>query len=277
MTIISLFHCSPQIIRDTPGLGDDLRAAGVIHLDVNAADVHELPWCKGEGWRVVLIGDGIMRTREDRDKYCTEAKVIDIATQTRESGICDGLELVDEMKQDPAYYERIPDFMRWWKYAGGPPVAFPGFETSRYHQWADYFSCQWKHDAAHNYKTRDAWMTGAINAVPHDGRRIGTVIPVYANQYEKRVEGGTFRNGKDQLRNGGMNTKGIGNLMRKARQLGVEQFHLYALDTFWAQQRLDEPVGSRTLLQTGAGPHVDKRRWKQILAVCKEITQGVNV
>lgn len=283
--IVSLFHCTPDLIRPltldgkpnpqyVPGLGTRLRAAGVRHLEMAAMSAPaEVPWCKANGWRLIVVGDGFMRTAGDRRRNCTREQVSPVAHLLGESGICDGIEMVDETKQDPAVYAPYAKlFYHWW---AGPPVAWPGHQPQRFEvpELSDYISRQFRWDTPGiTQKQRMERLRGSLIDAPHDGRDICAMIPT-VEAYYKRVPGTEFNRG-DELVCRMPKPRDIDEMVDCALNMGANRLRFYAVDTpHWFAERLNTKPGSKALMQTGMGQ--SHKGWPRFLETLRRILKGV--
>lgn len=265
--ISSMFHATPDLIRTVPGLGTRLRAAGVRHLEMAAMTAPaEVPWCKANGWRLIVVGDGFMRTAGDRAKNCTKEKVAGTATALKLSGICDGIEMVDEVKQDPNVYAPYAElFAEKWMVIEGPPIAWPGHAPQKWEQYllSDYISRQWRWDTPGiTQKQRMERLRGSLIDAPHDGRDICAMIPT-VEAYYKRVPGTEFNKG-DELVCRMPKPRDIDEMVDCALSMGANRLRFYAVDTpHWFAERLNTRPGSTALMQTGMGP--SRKEWPRFL------------
>jgi hypothetical protein len=243
--ILSIFHLSPAVLQATPRLAARLRYMGVKHVEMHVYGNHELEsdleWCVKNDWRVVGRMDGAIRTPAEQQAM-TREKVQRSAREVVQSGVCDRVEVCDEMNPDPRVYPNLRNLADWWYGAGGPSLGFPSYSTQKYSRMpglAGHHSCQWNWETAFTYEERHTRMAASTSGVPKDDRRVTMFIPV-VKQYLKGAPDGTgeFRPGVDRWLNRGMTAKGIENLMHDAVNLvGRERVNLrvYALHTFWAR------------------------------------------
>jgi len=296
MTTISFFHCSPAIIRDTPGLGDDLRRHGINTLEMqvyrspaNDPDYPtwereweksagaEIDWCVREGWDYVGRFDDGFRTWPEQDAMLRWPETVyHVAERTRDSKRCVGIELCDEMSGLPQMYP-LSDFAGWWGSVGGPPYACPGWAPQRHEKHSGYCSRQWDWWNRKTYPARLKAVKNALVSLPNDNRRVCLMIPVVGAWYSER-DGKPGVSPGDVKWNKGMTPTGIRNLMRAARKLVAPrpiQFRLYGYHPpFWDKEIADAKPGHRGRLQRGVSRALDAKRWEDVLQVCKQITGG---
>jgi hypothetical protein len=296
VTIISLFHCSPAIIRDTPSLGDDLRAHGINTLEMqvyrspaNDPDYPtwereweksagaEIDWCVREGWDYVGRLDDAVRTVPEREAMCQwPGTVLHVAARTGDSKRCVGIEVCDEMAPQTGTYP-VHQLAALWRHKKDcPPLAYPGWAPQQYERsWiAGYCSRQWDWWNRKSYASRLHAVKNALTDLPNDNRPVSLLWPIVAEWYSERdgIPGPTKG---DVKWNKGMTPKGLYNLaMAAVKIVGKRQLRLrgYGYDyPGWVAQRATGRTDERGRLQTGAGPHVDRKRWRDILGVCREI------
>lgn len=272
---ISLFHCSSEAVRNTHGLGTRLRVCGIGHLEaplmLSRAD---LDWCKDEGWRLILIGDGVMRTDGDRERYLCESIVCPQAAMIRDSGIVDGVEMVDEVKQDPREYPGAELFVKWWRSEGGSAIAWPGHAPQRWEvpELSDYDSRQWLWEKCLNDDMRLERVRASLSRASGATRPLGALVDITGPDYIKQVPGHRYRRGKDRLNNRGRihpTPENIRAQLELAKSMGATRFRLYAHDYLWERERVTAPIGTRC--QTGMGQA--DRRWPGFLRVVEEFTR----
>ncbi len=312
----TLFHCDPRTVRDDD-LAAELHAAGVTHLSVGIfnspgdapwLDTPErwlaewnnlvrqwIDWAVANGFRIIGIGDDIFRTRNERNWTHTgsfrEFAFRHVAAYLRDTGVCDGVEMVDEVGDDPdgaipGVWESLEDyepgeFLSWWRAENGPPIAWP---NQRPLQWevpelSDYSS---------RYSTRLEWRDG--RAPPYAGtvwqilncvRRGAADVPssrpwIYTAgamgpYYQKRVEGNSYQPG-DKLLAGGMRASDTIAQVWMALAYGASGIRLYGYDfALWRNQRASAIVGVDMPdgLQTGSRP--GDERWPGIVAALAAI------
>lgn len=268
MIPVSLFSCSPQALRADPDLGPALRAAGVTHLEVDAVEsIRELDICKIQGWRVILIGDNFMRTPGDAAKNCTQAIVTDRASRAGMWGICDGIEMVDETKQDPAAYPMARQFIQWWRSAGGPPIAWPGHAPQRWEnaELSDYDSRQWNWWTCKVGKDRTDRLKGSLSRAPTT-RGLGALIDA-SGMY------GTMQaNGKVRTLYGRKPPSGL-NILKQfqlAHSFGATRYRVWAWDSpAWQRNREQAKVGDKVFV----GIHPGDRRWEYLVDGIKAVKE----
>ena len=299
MTIISFFHCSPQIIRDTPGLGDDLRRHGINTLEMqvyrspaNDPDYPtwernyeaegqpgwEIDWCVREGWDYVGRLDDAVRTPGERKAtWKWDGETLDyVSVRVFHSQRCVGIEVCDEMNPDPSSYP-VAQLLYWFD---GTPLAFPGLAPQAYERttgFGDYCSRQWDWWNRTTYPARLKAVKNALTDLPNDNRRVCLMIPVVGAWYSER-DGKPGVSPGDVVWNKGMTPTGIGNLMRAARKMVAPreiQYRLYGYHPpFWDKEIAEAKPGHRGRLQRGVSRALDAKRWLDILRECKRITGG---
>ena len=298
MTTISFFHCSPAIIRDTPGLGDDLRGAGVNTLEMqvyrspaNDPDYTtwereweksagaEIDWCVREGWDFIGRLDDAVRTRPEQIAMAGVPETLyHVGTRTAASGRCHGIEVCDEMNPSPGEYTYLQGFIDRWVDADGPPLAFPGWAPQRYERMigsCGYISRQWDWWNRKTYAARLKAVKNALVSLPNDNRRVCLMIPVVGAWYSER-DGKPGVSPGDVKWNKGMTPTGIRNLMRAARKMVAPreiQYRLYGYHPpFWNKEIAEAKPGHLGRLQRGVSRALDAKRWEAVLEVCKTIT-----
>lgn len=296
MTRISFFNLSPTDIRATPGLGAELRAHGITTLEMQCCrpltndespmayetgwdrdQGEQLTWCARNGFRIVARLDDAMRTVPEQEAMKrSRGKIRHVAWRLGQSGICDGVEVCDEMNPDPRMYP-IQEFASWWKSAGGPPIACPGWAPQAYERmpWVtDYCSRQWPWWSATNHKMRFRAMKNALHDLPPDNRRVCFLIPVVGAWYSER-DGKPGLSPGDVRWNRGMTPAGIEQMMKAARRIVAPreiQYRLYGYHgPLWEREIAEAKPGHRGRLQRGVSRALDPKRWYDILKVCKEM------
>lgn len=294
---VSFFNLSPAVVRDTDGLADELRGAGINTLELSIWRApfrdptyprwesewekwqgSQIDWCiENEFDYVARFDDGFNTIAEHAALTRWTEAIWHAAERTRDSKRCVGVELKDEMNPDPRMYPNLFAFADQWNVAGGPPLACPSWAPQAYeaiHGLIGYCSRQWPWWIARTYDQRLDEMTRRLVSLPNDDRRVCVMIPVCGVYYSERNGKPGFQKGQDTLYNAGMTPKGIENLMLAAKKIVAPreiQYRLYAYDfPHWTERRASGVLGEQ---QTGAGPHVDKKRWKQILEVCKRLVR----
>jgi hypothetical protein len=239
--LISIFHLSPAVLQATPLLAARLRYMGVTHLE---APTHisrdDISYTKDQGFRLIGIGDDLIRTPDCWARNGTEAIISGHATKLRESGICDGVEMVDEVKQLPHEYPIVP-FLIWWREAGGPPIAWPGKQPQKFENMrglSDYISRQWNWETCRRGQDRLDRLAGSLSGLKNETRPICAMIDISAERYCKLVEGDHFQPGKDRLEPVGEHRRppsplNIAKQLKLARELGATRARLWGWDAPW--------------------------------------------
>jgi hypothetical protein len=296
----TLFHCLPG---DVAADGLALGAAGVSHLtcgvfvspgDQPAWDTFDkwkaaweylvrpnLDWCAANGFRILGTGDDFMRNDVERQWLAAspfaEQAVRHVAAALRDSGLCDGIEMVDEVWADPAFFDVTP-FLSWWRSEGGPPVAWPNqypvaWEvpalsdySSRY--WTDL---EWRPGRPPPYSLT-AWQMR--NGIARAYRDVPTARPWLCLAscagpfYGKRAAGGDYQPG-DLLHKGGVRAADVVGQVWLALAHGASGVRLYGYDwRLWRDHRANATVGTNEL-QTGARP--GDERWPGVAAALSSV------
>lgn len=289
-TIISFFNCDPRDV-DRDGLLEKFKSLGVTHVtfQVFNSPGHSgaiefekwhsewerligtsVEWCKKNGFRILGTGDEFFRTEQARtwihNSPWAEQAVRYVANRLRETGLCDGIEMVDESKPPLAY--GAEQFIAWWRDCGGPPLSWPnqgptGWETPAL---SDYSSRYWP-----------AWKSGELS-LPTQARLIRDIAAPSLRPnchwlclnwccgpiYQKRLEGEDYQEG-DHKANDGVKPRDIMAQMWLALAYGASGVRIYGYDwEMWRNHRLSTPAGSIQELQTGSRPgdarwgHVEK-------------------
>jgi hypothetical protein len=301
-TVRTLFHCTPADV-DGDGILGDLRSAGVSHLtiavfnspgDQPAWDTFDkwrgaweylvrpnLDWCAANGFRVLATGDGFMRNDAERQWLATspfaEQAVRYVAAALRDSGICDGIEMVDEVWGDPAFFDVTP-FVSWWRAEGGPPLAWPNQYPVAWEvpELSDYSSrygtdAEWRAGRAPPYALTVWQLWGAVRRSSRDvpaARPWLCLSGCTGPFYGKRVAGGDYQPG-DLLHKGGMRAADVVAQVWMALAYGASGVRVYGYDwKLWRDHRANATVGTNEL-QTGARP--GDARWPGVAAALSSV------
>jgi hypothetical protein len=307
--IRTMFGLTPtDVVND--GIASLLHGIGVTHLTIsvfnspadnpgwstfelweaawNQLAKPHLDWCVANGFRIVATGDAFFRTEAERNWLHTssfaEQAVRHVAAYLALIGICDGIEMVDEVGPDPAAYDPY-DFIMWWRDEGGPSLAWP-------HQNAEQWEVPELSDRTSRYTTSQVWRHGRpppygatvwenAKAIEHtytSGVGIPVVRPWWClvgcngPYYQKLVPGGEYQHGLDDLLNGGAKAQDVLAQAWIALAYGANGLRVYNYDwALWRNQRLDAVPGIELPdgLQTGAKPGDD--RWAGVVAMMTSI------
>lgn len=277
MTILSFFHLNPHHLRPGPyhvtGLRQRLGYMGVKHIEIAALLTDEIPWFVANGYRAILIGDGVMRTLPDR-RHCTEENITRAARLWGESGICDGIEMVDEAKQDPGHYmPHAANFVKWWRSACSIPIAWPSLMP---HAWekpglSDYDSPQWRWDTPGiTGKEQVDRLKRSLADYPRNPRDL-CAMPVLSFHYEKLSHGDRYNKRKDKLVTSIPTEENFERQCRAALDAGARRLRIYDWDPEYRRdERALAPLGTR--LQQGIS--LADKRWPGVEMVVKELVAG---
>lgn len=149
----SLFLTDPDTVA-TDEMAAALHKAGITHVEMQiypgVQDITptqwddaiwwKVLWANNNGFRLVGLGDCAFGTSYRQ----LEVIVRHAARRLRESGIVDGIEMKDECRNDPAFYQ-ADDYIKWWRDEGGPPIAWNGVVPYRMetNSLSDYSSRYW--------------------------------------------------------------------------------------------------------------------------------------
>ena len=258
----SLFLTDPWTVK-SDGIANELRRIGVTHLEMQiyhrdgpAAysewfnnEWAKVGYCTNQGFRIIGLGDCAFRTPYRQD----EEMVRYVARNLRDSGIVDGIEMVDEVHPDPSEYQP-EEYIRWWREEGGPPIAWPGMMPRK-----------WETDALSDYTSRywPAYLSDdlSVNSIYHqmylENDYIRTDRPwnmltwCCAPSYNGRM-----------LVYAGVSPQSIIAQVWIAMALGASGVRMYAYDApFWRASRAAHAPGQQ---QTGSAPGDD--RWDGVAA-----------
>jgi hypothetical protein len=301
-TVRTLFHCTPADV-DGDGVLGDFRAAGVSHLtvavfnspgDQPAWDTFDkwraaweylvrpnLDWCAANGFRVLATGDGFMRNDAEREWLHTspfaEQAVRYVAAALRDTGLCDGVEMVDEVWPDPAVYQP-ENFVSWWRAEGGPPLAWPSQYPIAWEvpELSDYSSrygtdAEWRAGRAPPYALTVWQLRGAVRRSCRDvpaARPWLSTTGCTGPFYGKRVAGGDYQPG-DLLHKGGMRAADVVAQAWLALAYGASGVRVYSYDwKLWRDERADAALGTNEH-QTGSRP--GDERWPGVAAALSSV------
>lgn len=291
---VSLFHCSPYQLQNTPGLFTWLRTscktvyAEMSCLQPLTSDLSQttwewefekhqgkdIDWCFNNNVRIIGRMDDGFRTPPEREAFKrSRGKVEYAAWRFSNRGICDWVEVCDEMGQDPSVYPTT-ELAEWWYGSGGPDLAFPGVATQRFEKLtyqgqliARRISRQWNHSAATTQQQRLDWLRGSLSGLPGDARYVVGMVPISA-RYRKLVPG-TSKQPGDKWINKPATNEQIEEMIDLARLCGADHCRLYANDAWWFQDRAKAALGD--IVQWGMGP-MDER-WPGFLQVLGRVTK----
>jgi hypothetical protein len=248
-------------------------------------------FARGHGFRVTAIGDDVLRTATERGFLAgwahTEAAFEHVAQSLADLGVCDGVEMVDEIHPDPAFYEpALSRFLAGWQAVeGAPPLAWPSLGVvpaptawevpelagycSRY--WDTLNWRTWHTDTATGYPKFSSWeMWYAIEfksrGVP-DWSAWGCLASCMGPSYQKLAAGGDYQAG-DRVILGGIRPQDVVTAVWLGVAYGSSQTRVYAYDRKSQREaRANGPVGGGH--DTGSWP--GDERWPAISAACNAI------
>jgi hypothetical protein len=300
----SMFMSAPDVVERDGSL-EPLRVAGVSHLETGvfhspawytAFDTFE-KWRNGfdyltrpnldriavAGFRMLATGDSFMRFQQERDWLAScpwaEQAVRHVAAYVRSLGVCDGIEMVDEVWADPAFFDVTP-FVSWWRSEGGPPIAWPNAAPYAWEvpELSDYSSRYWS-----DTEWREGRPGRSLTAwqIRNGFERARTNVPAARPWlqcvsccgpfYDKRVPGVEYQPG-DSLRKGGVIASDIVAQVWLAMANGASGVRLYAYDWYlWHNDRANTLPGGDTPhgLQTGSRP--GDERWPGVAAALTSV------
>jgi hypothetical protein len=300
----SAFNTAPlSVDPDDPWAA--FRAAGVTHLetgvfasggDYPALDTFEkwvdgwgylirpqIDRCVELGFRLLATGDNFFRFDYQRAwlHACpwAEQAVRYAAAYLRDTGACDGIEMVDEVGDDPALYQPV-NFLSWWRDEGGPPVAWPNAAPYAWEvpELSDYSSRYWS-DAEWREGRPGRSLTGWQIRNGLDRARLNVpasrpwfcCVSCAGPFYDKLVPGGEYQPG-DAIRKGGVSAADVVAQVWLALANGASGVRLYGYDwQLWRDERANTEPGAITPhgLQTGSRP--GDARWPGVHAALSSV------
>lgn len=175
--IRSVFNTDPVQAMIADDAAATFRAASVTHVEFQvfgrpwqteseweSTVGMRLDWCAANGFRVMATADHTFSIPGERQ---TESTVRRVARRLRDSGIVDGVEMVDEARS-PAEYQP-QDFWRWWNEESGPPIAWPCVNPhvwNSYQHYTSYYWPAWSSDPTIRLRPYDLIARGAGMARP---------------------------------------------------------------------------------------------------------------
>jgi hypothetical protein len=304
-TVRSLFNLSPSVV-DADDIAADLMAAGVNCVEIgifnNPADqpawnTFELwqaafeatigvavDWCIANGFDFLGGGDNLMRFAPNREWLATspfaEQAVRYTAARLRDSGVCRGVEMVDEVGNNVENYGPIvEDFVFWWTDEGGPLLAWPdqgpylwevpelsGY-SSRYLATGDWI--EWKG------KSPNPWLLW--RSVRHAADLIPTARPwsclasVSGPFYQKELAGDDYQEG-DTVIGGPILPETIITQVWLALAYGASRFRSYAYDfAHWRDYRANQTPGEFNPIGLQTGTRPGDVRWPGLVAAYNSV------
>lgn len=290
--ISSMFNADPTSVEND-GFLATLKNDGVTHLEcgawaANASWTTLAQWQSGQdslvkpniqkainnGYRIVLLGDNIMRTQALRDLYYN-ASYRQQATQSagqyfHDTGVCDSIQMVDEIGPDPAEYGDVTLFVNDWRSVHGPLISWPNQSPTAWENdtYSDHYSRYQATQEARNGrpgKVASFWQNKTASnkrdlnpAPPTSHFYIGSVACV-GEFYLKYVPGDHYQSG-DVLNAGITRPQAVIAQIYMLMSDGASGWRMYAYD--FAQWRNGRANGltNGSVQQTGCYPG-DTERW----------------
>lgn len=291
--IVSLFSCSPQALRADPDLGPALRAAGVTHLEMMGLqslthDVDQpiwerewekyqgadLDWCVANDWRVIVRLDDAFRTVPEREAMRrSRGKIEYAACCIGDTEICDGVEVVDEIQQDPRSYP-CDELEDWWYTVGGPPLAYCGHAPQRFEKrpGAKIISRMWNWWAPATPTDgikgplRLERLRGSLAGLEHETRPICALIDA-SGMYGRVGTDGKVRSIDFRKPPSGQN---ILKQFQTAHEMGATRYRVWAWDSpAWQRNREQAKAGDKVFV----GIEPKSRTWKYLAEGIKAIKE----
>lgn len=230
-------------------------------------------WCVANEFNLLGNGDNFGRFGYQLDWMHTNPLAEQVTRETAQMltdcGCCVGVEMIDEVGNDPPGYD-LYDFIDWWHDQGGPPLAWPNQEPYLWEtaELSDYSSRYWASGIwrpameGRHYSGWEIWYAMTHTNDPPTARPLSGLVSVCGPFYQKRAHGSEYLPGYDELIAGDVLPRQIVLQVWTALAYGASRLRAYAYD--WLGWRLaranqtpgeDNPAG----LQTGAKPGDD--RW----------------
>ncbi len=238
---------------------------------------------KSAGLYILAIGDDFLRTDAERDWFLntewSPQAAQAIATILRDSGVCLGVEMVDEADHHIPGGSANPALQRlveaWRAVPNAPKLAWPGqypqtFEAAGYSDYCSRYIDP-THQALPHRKAMPTFLDALLRAQDRllPGKPWLCQSVIAGPYYVKRVAGDNYQDG-DELVDWGMRPSDVKAIIWVALCFGACGFRSYLLDHSGIQHsRSSAPLG--TLLQTGGKP--GDERWAALAEACSLIQQ----
>lgn len=225
-------------------------------------------WCVANNQKFMGIGDDFFRFEDQRLWTHTgsfrETAIRETAAMLRDSGLCLGVEMVDEVGPEPDAYDPY-EFLTWWRDEGGPPLTWPSANpyewenttlsdySSRY--WGTEEWRHWREDVLSNWQMLQGIKRA--NLTPWMSAPRSCIISVAGAFYQKRIAGADYNATYDELIIGGTRPQSIVMQVWLALAYGFSRLRSYGYDwKLWRDQRVNQPPGviKPGGLQTGTRP-----------------------
>lgn len=281
------FHASADLLRPDPGLlaaytgaGFNAVMGGVFRNPADNASVTtydewaawslawlkgNLDWCRANGLLYWGTGDDFLRSPAERAwlDSCPWAEQAARATfaLARDYPEFVAVSMLDETPGVPSDLPEAAKLVAWCRAEAGPKLSWPNQRSTRTEPWEDpavadfadrYYALgtsTWRDGL---FKRGTNWQyaleIGRNASQTRTGVPLAFIVAATGPFYVKQVAGGDYQAGDTPKALGVTPEQAVLGVWLPLAY-GASALRVYALDTFWADQRLNDPAGSEE--QTG--------------------------